>query len=63
MRRILPVGLILVPAFVALFILVADAAHDVDTTKTLASSTRADLFKLIRSALVEEARVFVVSTS
>ena len=61
-RHILPVGLILVSAFLVLFILVADAAHDVDTTKTLASSTRADLFKLIfdvNQAAVDSAQVWL----
>jgi len=54
--------LILVPTFMALFILVADAAHDVDTSKTLAQSTRSDLFRLIfdvNQAAVDSAQVWL----
>ena len=49
--------------FVSLLILAAvEASHDVDTTKTLAQSTRADLFKLIfdvNQAAVDSAQVWL----
>ena|SRR3990167_3331090 len=62
MRWHFPVELLLVPAFLALFILAAVAAHDVDTSKTLAQSTRSDLFRLIfnvNQAAVDSAQVWL----
>src|SRR3990167_7758684 len=61
-KHIFPVIAILVPTCMSLFILVADAAHDVDTSKTLAGATRADLFKLIfdvNQAAVDSAQVWL----